>query len=146
VSGLANVPGDGEGTALDELARVVKPGGGLMVPLPYSERYHEDWRDQPVYGDQEPGPDGRYFFERRYDEARVERLAAAAPRLRLVERHVVRMQPNWNRLYLRAFPWGIALGPLYGVLGRELVGPPGDVVRLSFERVADRGPARGAGS
>ena len=96
-----------------------------------------------MYGDQEPGPDGRYFFERRYDEARLERLLAAVPGLRLTGRTVVRMEPNWHRLYLRAFPWLIALGPLYGLLGRERVGPPGDVVRLAFER----GPgARGAGS
>jgi SAM-dependent methyltransferase len=142
VSVLDHVPGDGDGEALAELARVVRPGGRVIVTLPYSERYEEDWRDQPVYGDQEAGPDGRYFFERHYDDARLDRLVAAAPALRPVDRSVVRMLPNWNRLYLRSFPWLIALGPFYGVLGRERPGPPGDVVRLSFER----GPARGAGS
>jgi len=142
VSVLDHVPGDGDLDALGELARVVKPGGHVVVTLPFSEPYFEDWRDRPVYGDQEPGPDGRYFFERRYDAARLDGLIAAAPDLRLADRSVVRMQPNWHRLFIRAFPWMIALGPLYGVLGRERVGPPGDVVRLSFER----GPARGAGS
>jgi hypothetical protein len=144
VSVLDHMPSEGDLTALGELTRVVKPGGRVIVTLPYSEPYFEDWRDRPVYGDQEPGPDGRYFFERRYDEARLGRLIAAVPELRLVDRSVVYMKPNWHRLYIRHFPWMMALGPLYGVLGRELVGPPGDVVRLSFERA--RGPARGAGS
>ena len=134
VSVLDHVPGEGDFTALAELARVVRPGGRVILTLPFSEPYHEDWRDRPLYGDQEPGPDGRYFFERRYDEARLQRLIAAAPGLLLTDRSVVRMEPNWNRLYLRAFPWLIALGPLYGVLGRERAGPPGDVVRLAFRR------------
>lgn len=134
VSVLEHMPDGGDEQALRELARTVRPGGRVLVTLPYAPRYREDWRDRPVYGEQKPGPDGRFFFERWYDEARLERLLAGAPELRLVERHVVRMQPNWHLLYLRTFPWLIALGPLYGVLGREVEGPPGDVVRLSLER------------
>jgi SAM-dependent methyltransferase len=134
VSVLEHMPDGGDEQALRELARTVRPGGRVLLTLPYAAHYREDWRDRPVYGEQEPRPDGRYFFERWYDDARLERLLAAAPELRPLERHVVRMQPNWHLLYLRAFPWLIALGPLYGVLGREVEGPPGDVVRLSLER------------
>jgi SAM-dependent methyltransferase len=134
VSVLEHIADGGDEQALRELARVVRPGGRVLLTLPYAERYREDWRDQPVYGEQRPGPNGRYFFERWYDNARLERLLAAAPELRVFERHIVRMQPNWHLLYQRWFPWLIALGPLYGLLGRERTGPPGDVVRLSLER------------
>jgi SAM-dependent methyltransferase len=137
VSVLEHMPEGGDEQALRELARTVRPGGRVLLTLPYAASYREDWRERPLYGEQEPGPDGRYFFERWYDDTRLTRLLAAAPELRLLERRVVRMRPNWHLLYLRAFPWLIALGPLYGLMGREVEGPPGDVVRLALERAPD---------
>ena len=59
---------------------------------------------------------------------------AAVPALELASREVVRMQPNWNDAYMRAFPWLVPLGPVYGLLGREAEGADGDVVRLAFVR------------
>jgi SAM-dependent methyltransferase len=134
ISVLEHMPGEGAAEALRELARVVRPGGRVVLTLPYASRYHEAWRERPLYGDQPPGPDGRYFFERWYDEEHVTALVAAAPALRLDHRRVVRMVPNWQRAYARWFPWLIALGPFYGLLGRERSGPPGDVVRLVLTR------------
>ena len=74
------------------------------------------------------------FFQRWYDHARVAALVAAAPDLELVSREVVRMAPNWNDAYVRAFPWLVPLGPFYGLLGREVAAPDGDVVRLALVR------------
>jgi SAM-dependent methyltransferase len=135
ISVLEHMPDGGAEQALRELARVVRPGGRVVVTLPYAARYHEVWRERPLYGDQPPGPDGRYFFERWYDDERVTALVSAVPELRLDHRRVVRMAPNWHRAYARWFPWLIALGPFYGLLGRERTGPPGDVVRLVMTRV-----------
>jgi len=136
ISVLEHMPDGGAEQALGELARVVRPGGRVVVTLPYSERYHEVWHDQPAYGDQPAGPDGRFFFERWYDEARVDALVRAVPELALEQRRVVRLWPNWHRAYVRAFPWLIALGPFYGLLAREKAGPPGDVVRLVLTRTS----------
>ena len=134
ISVLEHIPEQGASEALRELERVVRPGGRVVVTLPYAERYFEDWRDAPVYGDQE-AVDGRYFFERWYDDERVTALVSHVPQLRLDNRRVVRMAPNWHRAYARCFPWLIVLGPFYGLLGRERTGPPGDVVRLVMTRV-----------
>jgi SAM-dependent methyltransferase len=134
ISVLEHIPDEGDREALRELARVVKPGGRVVITMPYADRYREDWRGHPVYGEGRSAERGCYFFERSYDEARVRRLIESVPELYLVASGVSRMSPNWHRLYLRAFPWLIALGPFYGILARRRDGPPGDVVRVTLAR------------
>jgi SAM-dependent methyltransferase len=132
ISVLEHIAEPGDASALGELSRVVRPGGRVLVTLPHAPAYREDWRDAPFYANEAGG--GRAFFQRWYDPPRVDALLAAAPALELVSREVVRMQPNWNDAYVRSFPWLVPLGPFYGLLGREVVGPDGDVVRLAFVR------------
>ncbi len=133
VSVLEHIPEPGDEQALRELARVTRPGGRGVVTLPHASEYREDWRDAPVYADQ-GGAGGRHFFQRWYDAARLERLAAAAPGLELVSTSVSRLQPNLNALYTRTFPLLVPLGPFFGLLARRVDGPGGDVVRLTFRR------------
>lgn len=133
LSVLEHIPEPGDEQALGELARVVRPGGSVLVTLPYSSSYREDWVDRPVYADHGP-KEGRYFFQRSYDRARLERLVASVPALELRSLQVVRMQPNWNAAYVRSFPWLVPLGPAFGLLAREVEGEKGDVARLSFLR------------
>ena len=130
ISVLEHIEEPGDAEALRELARVVKPGGRVLLTLPHAPEYREDWRDAPVYAN-EPSS-GRTFFQRWYDPRRVDALVAAAPALELVSRQIVRMQPNWNDAYVRSFPWLVPLGPFYGLLGREVAADDGDVVRLAF--------------
>jgi SAM-dependent methyltransferase len=133
VSVLEHVPEPGDEEALRELARLVRSGGRVVVTLPYARTYREDWRDAPVYADQGRSA-GRHFFQRWYDDARVERLVAAAPALELVSSQVSRLEPNLNDLYTRTFPLLVPLGPLFGLLARRVDGPGGDVIRLTFRR------------
>jgi len=132
ISVLEHIEEPGDAGALSELARVVRPGGRVLVTLPHATQYREDWRDAPLYANVPGG--GRSFFQRWYDPPRVDALIAAAPSLALVSREVVRMAPNWNDAYVRAFPWLVPLGPFYGLLGREVTAADGDVVRLAFVR------------
>ena len=134
VSVLEHIAADGDEAALRELARVVRPGGRVVVTLPYAESSFEEWRDRPLYADH-GDVGGRYFFQRRYDEGRLRRLAAAVPALRVARQSVARLQPNWNAAYVRTFPLLVPLGPFFGLLAREREGPGGDVVRLTFTRL-----------
>lgn len=132
ISVLEHIEEPGDADALRELARVVRPGGRVLVTLPHATASREDWSDTPVFAN-EPGGD-RSLFQRWYTSPQVDALVAAAAGLELVSREIVRMQPNWNDAYVRSFPWLVPLGPLYGLLGREVGGPDGDVVRLAFVR------------
>ena len=58
VSVLEHIPGDGDAVALRKLGRLLRPGGRIVVTLPYAERYSEDWQDRAVYVDH-GGEDGR---------------------------------------------------------------------------------------
>lgn len=132
VSVLEHIPEPGDEAALRELARVTRPGGRVVVTLPFAQEYREDWRDAPVYAEQAAGE--RHFFQRWYDRGRLERFAAAAPELELVSSSTSRLEPNLNELYTRTFPLLVPFGLAFGVLARRRDGPDGDVVRLTFRR------------
>jgi SAM-dependent methyltransferase len=128
ISVLEHIPAPGDGEALNELARVVRPGGRVVITLPYAQRARDEHRGKALYG-----AEGT-FFQRWYDDAAVGRLADTAPALRLESRKIARLQPNLNTAYNRLFPWLLPLGPFFGLLAREHEGEDGDVVRLTFTR------------
>ena len=68
VSVLEHIPDRGDEAAMHELIRVVKPGGVVVVTVPYDRKYRETFVEGPVY---ERKPVGRepVFFERHYDAA-----------------------------------------------------------------------------
>jgi SAM-dependent methyltransferase len=124
---------DGDAQALRELARVLRPEGRLVLTMPHAREAFDEYRTSATYAE-EAGTAGRFLFQRWYDEARVDSLLANAPELELVQREVVRLQPNLNTVYTCAFPWLVPLGPLFGVLAREVKDPEGDVVRLLLRK------------
>jgi SAM-dependent methyltransferase len=131
VSVLEHVDGDAQ--ALRELARVLRPGGRLVLTLPHAPEAWDEYRTRATYAE-EAGESGRYLFQRWYDPERVDRLLAEAPELEPVHREVVRLRPNLNVLYTRMFPWLVPLGLLFGVLAREIRDPEGDVVRVLLRK------------
>jgi SAM-dependent methyltransferase len=136
ISVLEHIAGeDGDVVALGEIVRCVRPGGRVVLTLPYAPVARIEYRTAPVYVDEGEQDDlGRAFFQRWYDDDAVTRLAAAVPSLELVESSVARLQPNLNAAYARTFPLLVPLGPFFGLLARERRGAGGDVIRLLFTR------------
>jgi SAM-dependent methyltransferase len=72
ISVIEHIPGDGDTASLKEFRRVLKPGGTLVVQVPYRRQREDillacDSKGKPL-------PEPR-FYERYYDEARLrERL------------------------------------------------------------------------
>ena len=68
VSVLEHIPEHGDSAAIRELIRVVRPGGLVVVTVPFDRRYRETFVDGPVY-ERRPLDSERVFFERHYDRA-----------------------------------------------------------------------------
>jgi SAM-dependent methyltransferase len=66
VSVLEHIPDDGDAAAIGELIRVVRPGGLVVVTVPFDRRYRETFVDGPVYERKQLASE-RVFFERHYD-------------------------------------------------------------------------------
>jgi len=74
VSVLEHIPDQGDSAAIRELMRVVRPGGIVVVTVPYDQRYRETFVEGPVY-ERKPLGSEPVFYERHYDrESLMKRL------------------------------------------------------------------------
>lgn len=74
VSVLEHIPDNGDSLAIRELIRVVRPGGVVVVTVPFDRRYRETFVTGPVY-ERRPLASEPIFFERHYDrDALMQRL------------------------------------------------------------------------
>ena len=128
VSVLEHIPDRGDVTAIRELIRVVRPGGVVVVTVPYDREYRETFVQGPVY-ERKPIGSEPVFFERHYDRATLaERLlgseSAAVVDLSVWGEGDIRMESLLNGLG----PIGIPLSPLqafFSTLSLRQVDPDG---------------------
>lgn len=120
VSVIEHIPNADDTTAMQELIRVVKPGGLVVITVPYDTVYRETFLDGPVYERDDPG---KNFFERHYD---AETLAARL--ITPVAAEVVDQQlwgEKWGveHTLSRIGPLRTALSPLEVVLASTTLRP-----------------------
>jgi len=121
VSVLEHIPYRGDSVAIAELLRVVRPGGLVVVTVPYDRRYRETFVDDSVYERKRVGSEP-VFFERHYDrESLATRLLSSETGevidLNLWGEGLVRMEALLNRLG----PLRAALSPLEAFLSTALL-------------------------
>jgi SAM-dependent methyltransferase len=129
VSVLEHIPDDGDTAAIGELIRVVRPGGVVVVTVPFDRRYRETYVDGPVY-ERSPIASEAVFFERHYDrETLTTRLlsveGAELIDLRFWGEGMVRMEALLDRLG----PLRLPLSPfeaLFATASLRQVEPGGD--------------------
>ncbi|MFN8222957.1 MAG: methyltransferase domain-containing protein [Gaiellales bacterium] len=124
---------EGDSLALAEIARCVRPGGRVVLTLPFSAEAFDEYRPDALYGTQRRDERG-YFFQRHYDWERVAALVAGEPRLRTRGFEIAGLSPDLATAYDRTFPLLVPLGPLFGLLARKRA-KGGTVARVLLERV-----------
>jgi len=99
VGGDGDAPG-GDSTVVDELVRVVRPGGRIVLTFPVKPTFENEYRAVDYYGTQESGPAGRHFFQRFYDEKAIAGRLLGCPGIREERRrYYVEDPPGWFAEY-----------------------------------------------
>lgn len=101
LSVVEHIDGDaGDGAALATIHRRLTAGGVLVASVPCARAFRIDYRDGDVYGTRPAQKDGRYFFQRVYDERAIrERLLRAAPWSDAQLRWFGETTPGWFAAY-----------------------------------------------
>ena len=121
VSVLEHIPDSGDSAAIRELIRVVRPGGVVVVTVPYDRNYRETFVKGPVY-ERKPIGSETIFYERHYDrETLAKRLlssdAAEVVDLSFWGEGVVRTEALLDRLG----PLRLPLSPVEALLSTVLL-------------------------
>jgi SAM-dependent methyltransferase len=123
VSVLEHIPDDGDSRALAQLVRVVRPGGIVVITVPYDRRYRETFVPGRVY--ERTAANGEpVFFERHYDDETLRSRLLGAEYTEVADLSVwgegrVRMESLLDRLG----PLRLPLSPLEGLLSTVLLRP-----------------------
>ena len=121
VSVLEHIPGEGDSIALRELIRIVRPGGVIVVTVPYDRCYRETFVQGPVY-ERAPVASEPVFFERHYDHETLAARLLSADGCELVDvslwgEGAIRMEALLERLG----PLRLPLSPLEAFLSTALL-------------------------
>lgn len=84
ISVLEHIPEDGDSLCMQEIARVLAPGGRCVITVPFWRESRVDYRPPDFYwaASSTTSADGQVFFQRRYSEEDLERRLLRASGLR----------------------------------------------------------------
>lgn len=84
VSALEHIAERGDTEAMQEIARVLAPGGVAVITVPLVRKSYERWIDTDPYGGQARDASGRVFFSRYYNWQSLQERLLAQSGLRVV--------------------------------------------------------------
>jgi SAM-dependent methyltransferase len=105
VSVVEHIPDRGDSAAIRELLRVVRPGGVVVVTVPYDRYYRETFVPGPVY-ERNPVGDEPLFYQRHYDRGSLAERLFDSPTAELADLRL------WGEGALRMEAMLEGLGPL----------------------------------
>lgn len=123
VSVLEHIPDSGDSTAIRELVRVVRPGGLVVVTVPYDLGYRETFVRGPVY-ERTPTGSETIFYERHYDREALTNRLLGSPKAEVLDlsfwgEGAIKMEALLHRLG----PFGVFLSPFEGLVSTVTLRP-----------------------
>jgi SAM-dependent methyltransferase len=89
ISVIEHIIDDGDTLFIKEAERVLKPGGFLALTFPVSNKFEIEYREEDIYGLNHKKRNGKYFFQRIYDENAInERLLNVLPSIKVFEKKI----------------------------------------------------------
>jgi SAM-dependent methyltransferase len=120
---------NGDIPAINEMARVLKPGGFAIITVPFSLKYFVDYQTSDVYERQSRGQ--RIFFQRFYDEHLLQRNFVQLAQLNLcdlsfIEERFCLDNPRKRITHLlNGSPArNLIFGPMFPLLSHVFLSPP----------------------
>lgn len=111
VSVIEHIAGDGDGRAMAEMWRVLRPGGVLHLTTNVAARDTDVWVGRRIWGEASDAVGDRVFFERRYSAAGLTRRLLNLPWIEDHREYAREARPVHERFFA-ARPWSFAVGPL----------------------------------
>jgi SAM-dependent methyltransferase len=94
ISTIEHIEGDGDSVAIHELARLLKPGGRLVLTVPYNyDCYRDFWVSDDTYTSIYRGR--QLFFQRHYDDEALSKRLVEPSGLRLKTK-LIFGEPGWR--------------------------------------------------
>lgn len=90
ISMIEHILGNGDTEAMEEIYRVLKPGGRAVVTLPYSKIFHENERSFNVN-----------YFERRYDNGSIQDRIIKASKLKVEKIEFIGERLKFSKVWYR---------------------------------------------
>lgn len=73
ISVIEHISENGDSEFIKEALRVLKPGGFLILTFPVSKEFEIQYRDKDIYGLNHEKINNKYFFQRVYDQANMDK-------------------------------------------------------------------------
>jgi len=100
ISVFEHIDNDGDCVAIKECERCLKPGGILVLTVPFVSKYSEKYIGHTIYGNQKLPDNQKIFFSRYYDYLNLNKRIIKQTNLRLIKTECYKQRINFYSFYL----------------------------------------------